>query len=185
MPRRASWRELVIGLVSFAALVGLSLCVLVFARVGRLHGSTFRLYALTGEARGVIRGSEVWLGGQKVGVVKNIDFMPPGRPLTERVLISMDVLSSARQGIRGNSTAQVRSGGTLISSPVVYLTIGTIGASVVASGDTIRTLPQSDLETMTSQFAIASREFPAIISNIKLLNDQLHSVDGTLGAMGI
>jgi len=185
MPRRASWRELVIGLVSFAVLVGVSICVLVFARVGRLHGSTFRLYALTGEARGVIRGSDVWLGGQKVGVVKDIQFMPPGRPLTERVLISMDVLSNARQGIRDNSTAQVRSGGTLISSPVVYLTIGTTGASVVSAGDTVRTLPQSDLETMTSQFAIASREFPAIIRNIKLLNAQLHSVNGTLGAMGI
>src|SRR5689334_4212761 len=173
MPRRASWRELVIGLVSFAILVGVSVCVLVFARVGRLHGRTFRLYALTGEARGVIKGSDVWLGGQKVGAVKDIEFMPPGRPLSERVLITMDVLSSARQGIRNNSTAQVRSGGTLISSPVVYLTIGTTGASVVRSGDTIRTLPQSDLETMTSQFAIASREFPAIIRNIKLLNDQL------------
>ena len=185
MPRRASWSELAIGLVSFAVLVGVSLCVLVFARVGRLHGSTFRLYALTGEARGVIRGSEVWLGGQKVGVVKDIQFMPAGRPVSERVLISMDVLSSARQGIRSNSTAQVRSGGTLISSPVVYLTIGTTSAAVVASRDTIRTLPQSDLETMTSQFAIASREFPAIISNVKLLNNQLHSVHGTLGAMGI
>lgn len=185
MPRRASWRELVIGLVGFAVLLGLSFCVLVFARVGRLHGSTFRLYALTGEARGVIRGSEVWLGGQKVGVVKDIQFMPATRPVSERLLITMDVLSSARQGIRDNSTAQVRSGGTLISSPVVYLTIGTIGSSEVASGDTIRTLPQSDIETMTSQFAIASREFPAIIGNIKLLSHQLHSVDGTLGAMGI
>jgi len=38
---------------------------------------------------------------------------------------------------------------------------------------------------MTSQFAIASREFPAIISNVKLLSQQLHSVNGTLGAMGI
>ena len=38
---------------------------------------------------------------------------------------------------------------------------------------------------MTSQFAIASREFPAIISNIKLLNDQLHGVNSTLGAIGI
>jgi hypothetical protein len=38
---------------------------------------------------------------------------------------------------------------------------------------------------MTSQFAIASRQFPAIISNVKLLNQQLHSVNGTLGAFGI
>jgi ABC-type transporter Mla subunit MlaD len=184
MPRRPSWSELVIGLVSAAALLGVGLCVLVFARVGRLHGSTFRLYALTAEARGIIRGSEVWLDGQKVGAVKGIEFMPPSGA-ANRVLITMDVFSSAHENIRHNSTAQVRSGGTLISAPVVYITIGTTDAPVVSTGDTIRALPQSDLETMTSQFAIASREFPDIIGNIKLLNDQLHSVQSTLGAFGV
>ena len=38
---------------------------------------------------------------------------------------------------------------------------------------------------MTSQFAIASREFPVIIQNVKVLGQQLHSVDGTLGAFGL
>jgi phospholipid/cholesterol/gamma-HCH transport system substrate-binding protein len=185
MPRRARWRELVVGLVGFAVILGVSVAVLVFARVGQLHGSTFRLFALTGEARGVIRNSEVWLGGQKVGVVKDVQFMSPNAPASDRLLIVMDVLSSARQGIRRNSTAQIRSGGTLISSPVVYLTIGTNATPSVAAGDTIRALPQSDLETMTSQFAIASREFPEIIDNVKLLDHQLHSVQGTLGAFAV
>src|SRR2546423_14426498 len=102
MPRRASWRELVAGLVALAALVGVGLAVLLFARVGRLHGSTFRLYAQTGEARGIIRGSEVWLGGQKVGVVKDVSFMPTSVDPRHRLLIVMQVLSSARQGIRMN-----------------------------------------------------------------------------------
>jgi ABC-type transporter Mla subunit MlaD len=185
MARRASWRELVIGLVAAMALVGVGLSVLVFARVGRLHGRTFRLYALTGEARGIIRGSEVWLGGQKVGVVKDVQFMPPSVPPSHRLLIVMDVLSSARQGIRLNSTAQVRSGGTLISAPVVYVSIGTTAARAVSAGDTVRTLPQPDLETMTSTFAIASRQFPDIIENVKLLDRQLNGVQGTLGAFGI
>lgn len=185
MPRRASWRELTVGLVALALLACVGLGVLLFARIGQLHGDTFRLYALTGEARGVIRGSEVWLAGQKVGVVKDVAFMPPTAPASSRILISMDVLSTAQQGIRRNSTAQVRAGGTLIGAPVVYVTIGTNTASVVSSGDTIRALPQSDLETMSSEFAIASREFPAILDNIKLLNHQLHSVQSTLGAFGI
>jgi phospholipid/cholesterol/gamma-HCH transport system substrate-binding protein len=185
MPRRASWRELIVGLIALVAITAISLAVLVFARIGTLHGDTFRLFALTGEARGVIRGSEVWLGGQKVGVVKDVNFMPPSAAPSSRLLIVMDVLSSARQGIRLNSTAQVRSGGTLIASPVVYLTIGTNSVRPVRSGDTVRAIPQSDLETMSSEFAIASRQFPAILENIKLLNDQLHSVKGTLGAFGI
>src|SRR6266576_1011895 len=124
MPRRTGWKELIVGLIALAAVTGVGLAVLLFARVGTLHGHTFRLYALTGEARGVIRGSEVWLGGQKVGVVKDVTFMSPMTPAKDRLLIVMDVLSSGRQGIRMNSTAQVRSGGTLISSPVVYLSIG-------------------------------------------------------------
>lgn len=185
MPRQTSWRELVIGLASLAAIVIIALGVLFLAPINSLHGDSFRLYALTDQARGVIRGSEVWLNGQKVGVVKDVSFMPPSYPANNRVLVTMDVLSIARPEIRHNSTAQVRAGGTLIAAPVIYLTIGTTAAAAVSPGDTIRALPQPDLETMTSRFAVASREFPAIIGNIKLLNDQLHSVNSTLGAFGI
>ena len=77
MPRRTRWKELVVGLIALAVVTGVALVVLVFARVGTLHGSTFRLFARTNEARGVIRSSEVWLQGQKVGVVKQVTFMPP------------------------------------------------------------------------------------------------------------
>jgi phospholipid/cholesterol/gamma-HCH transport system substrate-binding protein len=185
MPRRTSWRELVIGLIALAVVTGVGLVVLVFARVGTLHGDTFRLFAVTGEARSIIHSSEVWLGGQKVGAVKDVQFLPPTMDSTARVLIVMDVLSSAQQGIRLNSSAQIRSGGTLIGSPVVYLSIGTATSRVVHPGDTIHALPQSDLETVSSEFAIASRQFPQIISNIKLLNQQLHGVKGTLGAFSV
>jgi hypothetical protein len=185
MPRQTSWRELVFGLAGLAAVTAIAVGVLFLAPINSLHGDAFRLFALTDQARGVIRGTEVWLNGQKVGVVKDVGFMPLSYPPDSRVLLTMDVLADARQEIRHNSTAQVRAGGTLISAPVVYITIGTTAAAAVAPGDTIRALPQPDLETMTSQFAVASREFPAIIQNIKLLNGQLHSVNSTLGAFGI
>ena len=100
MSRRTGWKELIVGLIALAAVTGAGLAVLVFARVGTLHGHTFRLYARTGEARGVIHGSEVWLGGQKVGVVKQVQFMPPTAAVSDRVLIVMDILSSARDEIR-------------------------------------------------------------------------------------
>ena len=56
MPRRPSWKELRTGLIALAGLVVVALGILVFARVGALHGRTFRLYARTPNARGVIRG---------------------------------------------------------------------------------------------------------------------------------
>ncbi|HEY7232553.1 MAG TPA: MlaD family protein [Gemmatimonadaceae bacterium] len=185
MPRRTSWRELVFGLIVLAVITGAALVVIIFARVGTLHGKTFRLFALTGEARGIIRSSEVWLGGQRVGVVKDLRFLPPSAADSNRLLIVMDVLTSASREIRLNSTAQVRSGGTLLGAPVVYLSIGTTATRGVRPGDTVRALPQPDLETVTSEFAIASRQFPEIINNVKLLDQQLHGVEGSLGAFAI
>ncbi|HEY2852678.1 MAG TPA: MlaD family protein [Gemmatimonadaceae bacterium] len=176
---------MIVGLVAAGALAVLAFSVLVFARVGQLHGNTFRLFAMTDDARGVIRGTEVWLGGQKVGLVKDVRFLPPSADTGNRVLIVMDVLTSARQGIRGDSKAQIRSGGTLIGSRVLYISIGTSFARELVAGDTVRSMPQSDLETMTSEFAIASRDFPEIIRNVKLLNEELHGVNGTLGAFGL
>jgi len=185
MPRRTGWRELIFGLIALAVVTAMALVVLVFARVGTLHGNTFRLFALTGEARGIIRSSEVWLGGQRVGVVKDVRFLPPSAADSNRLLIVMDVLTSASREIRLNSTAQVRSGGTLLGARVVYLSIGTTAARGVVPGDTLRTLPQPDLETVTSEFAIASRQFPEIINNMKLLDRQLQSIEGTIGAFDI
>jgi ABC-type transporter Mla subunit MlaD len=185
MPRRPSWKDLPFGLAALAVIVGGALAILLFARIGTLHGSTIRLYAQTGEARGLIRGSEVWLSGQKVGVVKDIQFLPPTVDPRGRVLIAMDVLDEARGNIRHDSHAQIRAGGTLIGAPVVYISIGTSRSPAAREGDTIRALPQTDFENMASDFALATRNFPDLIANVKLLNAQLHSAEGTLGALGI
>lgn len=171
--------------MALAVVAGVGLAILLFARIGTLHGPTVRLYAQTGEARGIIRGSEVWLGGQKVGAVKDVRFLPPTVAQRSRLLIEMEVLKSAQVNVRRDSYAQIRAGGTLIGAPVVYISLGTGATAEVRAGDTIRALPQTDLENMASEFALASRDLPAIISNVKLLSTQLQSVEGTLGALGI
>jgi phospholipid/cholesterol/gamma-HCH transport system substrate-binding protein len=185
MPRRTRWKELIIGIISLAAVLGVGAAILVFARVGMMHGDAFRLYAQAGAARGVIRGTEVWLSGQRVGTVKDVSFLPPSFDTTSRVLITMDVLEGVRSQIRENSNIQIRAGGSLIGAPIVDVAIGTPSTPAVTDGDTLRALPQSDFENVASEFALASKDFPVIIANLKLLNIQLHGVQGTLGALGI
>ena len=171
-------------MIIFATIIGLCVAVLMFAQVGALHGDTFRLYAAMGSARGVIEGTEVWLSGQKVGLVTGVDFQPVSVDTNRRVVIGMDVLEEYREQIRANSTAQVRAGGTLIGAQVVWLASGTAGEPMLADGDTIAAMPQGDTESVSAKAAMAAREFPAIIANIKLLSEQLTSTQGTLGAMG-
>jgi phospholipid/cholesterol/gamma-HCH transport system substrate-binding protein len=185
MARRTRWTELIIGMVSLVAVIGAGAAILVFARVGMMHGKTFRLYAKASEARGVIRGTEVWLSGQRVGTVKDVSFLPPAEDPRSRLLLSLDVLQRVQGQIRENSHAQIRAGGSLIGAPVVYIAIGTTETPAVTNDDTLTALPQEDFENVASEFALASKEFPAIIGNMKLLNTQLHAVQGTLGALGV
>jgi hypothetical protein len=183
MARRLSWSDVRGGILACFAIAAVVFAVLKYSRVGALHGDTMMLYALVGEARGVLVGSEVWLSGQKIGKITDLRFRSPTVSDTSaRIEISMEVLSRYRSAIHKDAVAQIQNGGTFIGAPVMYMRPGTTKAPEIQPGDTVSTHPQTDVEGATSQFGAASREFPVIIDNIKLLTAQLQTTSGTMGA---
>jgi phospholipid/cholesterol/gamma-HCH transport system substrate-binding protein len=183
MPRDTHWRSLVPGVLALAALAAIALSVLVFARVGALHGDVMRLYAPTGQARGVLEGTEVWLEGKKIGRVTGVGFAPVTADTSRRLVIVMDVLSEYAHLVRRDSYAQVRTGNSLIGAPVVFITVGSARFAQIANEDTLTTKPQEDAESTTGRFAEASQSFPAIIANVTLLSTQLTTSTGTIGSV--
>jgi hypothetical protein len=184
MIRRPGWKDLLIGLFSLAGIVAVAAFILVYGRVGRLRGKTVTVYATTDAARGVISGTEVWLDGQKVGLVKGVSFQAPSVDSSQRLLLTLDILDRARANLRLDSQVDIRAGTSIIGDQVVYLTTGTPRARQVADGDTIHGGRQSDVEQTSTDVALATREFPGIIENVKLLAAQLQTAQGTLGAFG-
>ena len=185
MAHRVHWRDLAPGLIAGGCTLALAIIILVFARVGALHGRTDRVYAEIDEARGVLRGTEVWLDGQKVGLVKRIDFRPPTTDPRHRLVMTLDVLHDYLPHIRLDSHVRIEAGGSIVGAQVINLSNGTSRTREVHDGDTLIAEPQADLESAASQFGIASRQFPAIIGNMKILATELQSARGTLGAFGI
>jgi ABC-type transporter Mla subunit MlaD len=185
MARHSRWKDLGIGIVAACGIIAGGLVILIYGRVGVLHGRKFALHVTTDAARGVIRGTDVWLDGQKVGVVTGVAFRPPSVPLSERLVISLSVLERERSRIRSDSRIQVRSGGNLIGDRVVSVGSGSATAPAVVDGDTIRARQQADVEGVTSDAALASREIPGILENVKVLVAQLRTAEGTLGALGL
>jgi phospholipid/cholesterol/gamma-HCH transport system substrate-binding protein len=184
MARRLSWSEVRGGLLACVVIAVAAFAILKFMRVGALHGDTFPLYALVGEARGVTKGSEVWLSGQKIGRITDIQFRAPGvADSTSRILISMEVLEKHRGAMHRDAIAQIRAGGGIIAPPVVYMSPGTPRAAALRAGDTVRTLTQSDVEGATAQLSGAAREFPVIMTNVRVLRAQLQTSEGTMGAL--
>ena len=183
MARRLSWSDVGGGAVAVCAIVLIAAATLKYSRLGTLHGETMPLSAHVGEARGLLVGSEVWLSGQKIGKVVDISFRPPTLADTSsRLEIRMEVLAKYRVAIHRDAVAQIRPGGSIIGAPVVYLTPGTARTAMIQPGDTVTTHPQADVEGATGEFSVASREFPVIISNVKVLAAQLQTTKGTIGA---
>ncbi len=139
MPRTYSWSELKVGLISSAVIIAIVLGVLLFARVGALHGKRDKVFILTDHARGVLPGTEVWIAGEKVGLVNAIRFRPVSTDTSRRVVIETEILSKFMSQVRRNSFADLRPGGNLIGSPVVYISPATTASPQLNSGDSIST----------------------------------------------
>jgi ABC-type transporter Mla subunit MlaD len=184
MARRLAWSDVRGGLLAILAIVAVSVAILKYARVGALRGGTIRLYALVSQARGILKGSEVWLNGQKIGKVADIQFRSPTVADTgSRLLLVLDVLDEYQGLMHRDAEAQIRSGGSVIGAVVVYLTPGTVSAPMLRNHDTLRARAQMDLEGSTVGFTAATREFPAIMRNVKELKHELELTQGTLGAV--
>jgi len=184
MPRPANWRDLRIGIIAAVMVAVVALAVLLFARPGALRGDTFRLLVRVSSSRGLMKGSEVWVGGQRVGTVSNVRFLRPSADSAGALVVELDVLERHRHAIRMDSPVEIRAGARLISPPVVAIAPGSMGARVVREGDTLRGGSQADIEGVMGRFSEATRQFPAVIADVKRVNQQLRNPRGTIGAFG-
>lgn len=177
-----SWRNLIPGLIATGALVVLALGVWLFAGVGQLRGDKMRLYVATNEARGVLRGTEAWLAGQKVGLVERVTFRPPSTDTSARVLIAMVVRRQDAQQIRRDSRAEIRAGTSVIAPAVVALSSGTPAAPRVRNGDTLRAGVEADIEAATVKLKTVVESIAPLMTDARLVLKRVHDPGGTVGA---
>jgi hypothetical protein len=168
-------------LIAAAAIATVTVAVLLFARVGGLHGKKVTLYVATDEASGVLSGTEVWLAGEKEGLVKDIKFRPATVPESQRLLITTEFLSEALPNVRRDSYAQIRPGGSLIGAPVVYISPGTAGAPPLHEGDTIYARPPTETADLGKEVDSIGPAFAALGSVTGQLSDKIARPVGTIG----
>lgn len=183
MPRKIYWTELRVGLISAAALAAIVLLIMLFARVGALHGKKATLFVVTSDATGVLKGTEVWLSGQKIGLVSDVRFRPSSTDTTERLVIESEILADRLAPIRRDSKASVGPGSSMIGVPVVFITAGSASSPGLKSGDTIRAEVATKIadlgETMSSAGAVAS----SLAVEVKGVAAKMSDRHGTVGVM--
>lgn len=181
MPRQLHWRELTGGMIAAAAITGVVVLTLLFARVGALHGKKVTLYVVTDDATGVLPGTEVWLGGKKEGLVKDVSFRAPSSDTSERVLLRTDFLKEGLLGVRRDSYAEIRPGGSLIGAVIVDIAPGTANSPPLRDGDTVRTRQNASIANLAEDVGTIAPEVSALARQVKQLTNQISSPRGTVG----
>lgn len=181
MARQLHWRELTGGIIAAAVIAAVTLAVLLFARVGGIHGKKVTLYVVTAEAPGILAGTEVWVAGQKEGVVNDVTFQPPTAPESERVVITTEFLREALPSVRRDSYAQIKPGGSMIGTLVVAISPGTATAAPLGDGDTVYARHRAVVANLSDDIGTVGPQFAALGAATKELADNINHPVGTIG----
>ena len=183
MASRIHWSDLKTGIAAAAVIAVVVASILLFARVGRLHGKTNKVYVTAPDVTGVLAGTDVWLAGKKVGRVKDVRFLPVTADTLQRVLIEADILADKMPLIRKDSRADIGPGGTLIGSPVVFIKPGTLAAPPLKEGDTVRSRSSSRIAAVGSQVDTLVERLTSLADSSGNLIDKLGDPSNTVGAL--
>lgn len=167
------WRKLGGGLSAIAAIVICAISVIAFARVGSLRGKTYVSYILAMDASGIFKGTEVWLQGQKVGIVKNVGFRSLPTDTAVQTVLEMEIMSPYQSYIRKDSHVEFKPGGTYIGAQVVALSIGSAGAPELMPGDTLTRVSVIDPDLRSSELTATGRDLPQIVGSLRAIGSDL------------
>ncbi|HWZ58955.1 MAG TPA: MCE family protein [Gemmatimonadaceae bacterium] len=170
------------GVTTAAILLVAATGVLAFGRIGELHGPTVRFYVATDEARGVIRGTDVWFDGMRIGKVLGTKLRPYTVDTARRVLVELEIRRHAAPRIRRDSRAQIRPGSSQLGAPVVFFSGGTPASPEVSSDDTLISDPQSAFDVTRAKFADFEQQIPQIRADIDTLKAQIFSNNSSFGS---
>ncbi|HEU4643785.1 MAG TPA: MlaD family protein [Gemmatimonadaceae bacterium] len=164
---RLTWRRLVPGLLALAALIVGAGSILAFARVGALRGDSYTFQVLAGNAGGVLKGTEVWVSGHKVGVVRGVDFRPPSSDTLARLAVRVQVLRRYQEIIRHDSRVTFHSGGTPIGASIVAIEGGSPRSPMLGDEDTIRATPWVDTDSLRTELELVARQLPLVLRDAR------------------
>lgn len=182
MSRNLQWSELKTGVIAFAVLAALVLSILLFARVGAMRGDKDNIYVLTEEADGVLEGTEVWLSGQKIGIVKDIHFRPVSTDPLQRLAIHTEILRDRMHFIRRDAWADIRSGDNLIGSPIVFISSGTVNSPALKSGDTLINISTGKMKPVGEKMGDLTKKLTTLADSGKRIVAALSSPNTSVGA---
>lgn len=177
------WRQVrVLGLIA----IGIVLLIWAIYRVGKnldVFADRYTIVTLLPNVAGLRDGAVVTLAGQRVGKVEGISFIPMREKRGgNHLALELEVSEAAREQIRSDSRAIVRSQGVL-GDKFIDITPGTPRGTALAAGDTISATTMMDIEQFLVKASDAMDRANLIVDDLRQITGGLARGEGTMGAL--
>lgn len=185
MTRRRSlgWQR-----VRVTALIAMGVLLLAFGvyRVGKIFdvfASRYSLTILVPNVSGLREGAPVTLAGQRVGQVKNIEFIPVEHKRgADNLIIELKIAEDVRTQIRRDSRAYLRAQG-LLGDKFIDISPGSGKANILQPGDTIDSELVMDIEQFLARGGALLDSASQAVGNVRLITGGLVRGKGTMGQL--
>ncbi|MGH7482539.1 MAG: MlaD family protein [Longimicrobiales bacterium] len=180
---RGYGRRVRVGALVLIAIGFLVLAVYQVGRIFNVFSSRYELVTLVPTAAGLREGAAVTLAGQRVGQLREIEFIPlMERTDTNNVSMILSVDEELREQIRENSRAYIRSQG-LLGDKYIDISPGTRQYAVLEAGDTIPSGAIVDLETVLATASSTLEEAQLVLADIRGITGPMTAGEGTMGRL--
>jgi phospholipid/cholesterol/gamma-HCH transport system substrate-binding protein len=179
---RVSWRRVRVGALLIVALIIIGYAIWRIGDLFNLFVRRYEIVTLVPTASGLLPGAPITLAGQRVGLVKDIEFLPLGRYGRNNLSIQLSIAHEVQRYIRTDSFARIRTQGVL-GDKYIDITIGSPNLPIVQPGDTIPSVPAVEFEDLLTTAANTLEGIQGLIGNLRAITTSLAQGEGTLGEL--
>lgn len=172
--------NLKVGLTVFIGLLIALIFIFLVGTEGNYFSKTYLLKLKVENVEGLTAGAPVSLGGLKIGTVKSIEFFNSNQ--MNLIIIDLEILEKYQPQITENSEAFFRTIG-LLGDKFVDVSIGQPGQRVLGNGEYLPVKPSFSLEAIGSDLQPAAADFAEVMSNLKIITDNIAGGKGTIGQL--
>ena len=167
-------------IVGIFVLLGIAILVVTIFTLGgqkKTFVKTFTIHAIFNDVNGLIKGSNVWFSGVKVGTVKSISFSG-----TTQVEVAMNIEKDIESHIRKNAMAKIGSDG-LIGNKIVIIYGGDATMPQVEKDDFLTVERAGSTDDMMATLQANNKNLLAITSDFKSISKKIDSGSGMLATL--
>jgi phospholipid/cholesterol/gamma-HCH transport system substrate-binding protein len=168
------------GLIVVALLI-LMVSIIILGGEAGIFSERYELIGRFKRISGLQSGAPVWLAGQKVGYVSNIEFVKADDD-TVYIDVTLKIDKKVQGLIRSDSEARISTLG-LLGDKLVGLSLGTQGARILQDGEYVTTNNPLDIEELISKGVETFEDLSEGGKSLKSIAAKLDTGDGTLARL--